>query len=158
MAQLSKRARRLARVRRENSQLHRSRRQLLTEAAPIMRRANVEGRLLRLILEHTPVTLHTSEMGRVLVGEIDVAPIPDTEYYEIRYLPTPVEALRAVDTPQIEWVGPASPESDDSTINLGDDSNIVYAGPAQEQFYAERRTPIDPVVIDVSYAEPEAAV
>lgn len=95
MARLSPAKRRLARVRRENSQLHRSRRQLLTEAAPVMRRANVEGRLLRLILEHTPVTLHTSEMGRVLVGEIDVAPIPDTEYYEIRYLPTPVEASRA---------------------------------------------------------------
>jgi hypothetical protein len=32
-----------------------------------------------------------------LGGEIDVSPIPGTEDYEIRYLPTPVEASKAGD-------------------------------------------------------------
>lgn len=95
MARLSHAKRRLARTRRANSVLHRDRRRLLNDMSPIIRRANFEGHLLRLMLEDTPVTIHKSKMSETLRGDIDVAAVPDSDYYEIRYIPTPIEASKA---------------------------------------------------------------
>lgn len=136
MAQLSPAKKRLARARRRASQAERHTRQTYEQVAPVMRRANVEGQLLRRILVSCtdPFVLSKAEMtGPALGGEIDVSPLPGTDDYEIRYVPTPVEASKKAD-------------------------DAADAADASSAFKPLMVSPAEGVAGSISYAEPEAAV
>ncbi len=92
MAQSSRRLKAARRVKRQNTLLHRQTSQLRADMEPIIRRAQVEGQLLRLVLlRHGAVGVFKAELEQSHTGDIDISAIPDTDLVEIRYIPTPLE-------------------------------------------------------------------
>ncbi len=149
MAQSSRRLKAARRVKRQNTLLHRQASQLRTDMEPIIRRAQVEGQILRTILTHFDssygYTLSKEELSVSRSGDIDVSPVAGSDHLlEIRYIPTPLEQSKVTGSGPVELPSGA-------TMTFSPVEVTTPAGVSAVVHSAE-----EPIA--VSYAEPEAAV
>ncbi len=118
MAQASRRLKAARRVKRQNTLLHRQASQLRADMEPIIRRAQVEGQLLRNILNMLgPVYMSKAVFADQLRGDIDISPVPDIDDVEIRYIPTPLE--------QSKVTGSGSMEAEESPVSYAEPEAAV---------------------------------
>ncbi len=151
MAQTSPRLKAARRVKRQNTLLHRQTAQLRTDMEPIIRRAQVEGQLLRALLMYDGsgvTTLPTAQLEQPYGGDIDVSSVAGTGLVEIRYIPTPLEQSKMTGSGTI---GEATlPEWRAQPMTFSPVEVTTPAGVSAVVLSAE-----EPIA--VSYAEPNSA-
>ncbi len=118
MAQSSRRLKAARRVKRQNTLLHRQTAQLRTDMEPIIRRAQIEGQILRALLNaklHNGTGYMFSEQELSAQGEIDITRDAETNDFIVRYIPTPLEQSKVTGSGTTETKEPpisyAEPEA-----------------------------------------------